>query len=80
MAQLAEHVIGNDEVISSNLITSSKNPNAKVFGFFFFVVLRRFRQICQKLCQFVSVNYKINYKWRRVKSSAELVGFGTKEI
>ena len=26
MAQLVEHVIGNDEVISSTLITSSKNP------------------------------------------------------
>ena len=29
MAQSVEHVIGNDEVISSILITSSKNPNAK---------------------------------------------------
>ncbi len=27
MAQSVEHVIGNDEVISSILITSSKNPN-----------------------------------------------------
>ena len=26
MAQSVEHVIGNDEVISSNLIISSKNP------------------------------------------------------
>ena len=26
IAQLVEHVIGNDEVISSNLIISSKNP------------------------------------------------------
>ncbi len=26
MAQSVEHVIGNDEVISSILITSSKNP------------------------------------------------------
>ena len=36
MAQSVEHVIGNDEVISSILITSSKNPNAIVFGFLFF--------------------------------------------
>ena len=27
MAQSVEHVIGNDEVISSNLIISSKNPS-----------------------------------------------------
>ncbi len=26
IAQLVEHVIGNDEVISSNLIISSKSP------------------------------------------------------
>ena len=33
MAQSVEHVIGNDEVISSILITSSKNP--RIFlGFF----------------------------------------------
>ena len=35
MAQSVEHVIGNDEVISSILITSSKNPNAIAFGFFY---------------------------------------------
>ena len=34
MAQSVEHVIGNDEVISSILITSSKIPNAKAFGIF----------------------------------------------
>ncbi len=34
MAQSVEHVIGNDEVISSILITSSKNPKAFAFGFF----------------------------------------------
>ena len=33
MAQLAEHVIGNDEVISSNLITSSKNQPNRVGSF-----------------------------------------------
>ena len=35
MAQSVEHVIGNDEVISSILITSSKNP-ALCAGFFVF--------------------------------------------
>ncbi len=34
MAQSVEHVIGNDEVISSILITSSKNPRAIALGFF----------------------------------------------
>ena len=34
MAQSVEHVIGNDEVISSILITSSKKPLAKASGFF----------------------------------------------
>ena len=36
MAQLAEHVIGNDEVISSNLITSSKKSIAIAVDFLFF--------------------------------------------
>ena len=36
MAQSVEHVIGNDEVISSILITSSKNPHTIVCGFFYF--------------------------------------------
>ena len=35
MAQLAEHVIGNDEVISSNLITSSKHQPKRVGAFVF---------------------------------------------
>ena len=40
MAQSVEHVIGNDEVISSILITSSKKPLTYVSGFFvLFVVL-----------------------------------------
>ena len=30
IAQLVEHVIGNDEVISSNLIISSKNPEVRL--------------------------------------------------
>ena len=34
MAQSVEHVIGNDEVISSILITSSKNPENFVLGIF----------------------------------------------
>ena len=37
MAQSVEHVIGNDEVISSILITSSKNSNAIALEFFFFL-------------------------------------------
>ena len=39
MAQSVEHVIGNDEVISSILITSSKKPKDNrpwVFSFYFF--------------------------------------------
>ena len=40
MAQLAEHVIGNDEVISSNLITSSKNPSQSRWIFCFFKTKR----------------------------------------
>ena len=35
MAQSVEHVIGNDEVISSILITSSIVPRTKVLGTFF---------------------------------------------
>ena len=35
MAQSVEHVIGNDEVISSILITSSKNPTRKSWIFLF---------------------------------------------
>ena len=85
-----EVFVGLCKMLSINIMDVS-NLFLKVFGFSNLSLhsklteqtasgLRRFRQICQKLCQFVSVNYKINYKWRRVKSSAELVGFGTKEI
>ena len=35
MAQLVEHVIGNDEVISSTLIASSKKPDSIESGFLF---------------------------------------------
>ena len=35
MAQSVEHVIGNDEVISSILITSSKSGSQKRFAFCF---------------------------------------------
>ena len=34
MAQSVEHVIGNDEVISSILISSSINPGILIPGFF----------------------------------------------
>ena len=40
MAQSVEHVIGNDEVISSILITSSKIPDAIAFGIFSYLLLR----------------------------------------
>ena len=33
IAQLAEHVIGNDEVMSSNLIISSKRPSIRTAFF-----------------------------------------------
>ena len=36
MAQSVEHVIGNDEVISSILITSSKSSNPIGLELFFF--------------------------------------------
>ncbi len=39
MAQQVAHVIGNDEVISSNLISSSKTPNAFAFGVFILLVI-----------------------------------------
>ena len=35
MAQSVEHVIGNDEVISSILITSSKNKQPNRVAYFF---------------------------------------------
>ena len=38
MAQSVEHVIGNDEVISSILITSSKIPDAIAFGIFSYLL------------------------------------------
>ena len=34
IAQMVEHVIGNDEVSSSNLLSSSKIPITKVVGIF----------------------------------------------
>ncbi len=37
MAQLVEHVIGNDEVISSTLITSSRSPTSIEVGFLVFI-------------------------------------------
>ena len=40
MAQSVEHVIGNDEVISSILITSSKNPECIAFGIFAFLLFK----------------------------------------
>ena len=36
MAQLVEHVIGNDEVISSTLITSSRSPISIEMGLLVF--------------------------------------------
>ena len=36
IAQMVEHVIGNDEVSSSNLLSSSKIPITKVVGIFSF--------------------------------------------
>ena len=34
VAQSVEHILGKDEVGSSNLLNSSKNPETKVSGFF----------------------------------------------
>ena len=38
IAQMVEHVIGNDEVSSSNLLSSSKIPITKVVGIFLFPI------------------------------------------
>ena len=39
MAQLVEHILGKDEVISSNLISSSREGDGSVaFSFFFFLL------------------------------------------
>lgn len=35
VAQSVEHILGKDEVGSSNLLNSSKNPETFVSGFFF---------------------------------------------
>ena len=42
IAQLVEHVIGNDEVISSNLIISSKKPEVNLG---FFVIFRNSEKV-----------------------------------
>ncbi len=38
MAQLAEHILGKDEVISSTLISSSKKTTCFGKSFFYFIV------------------------------------------
>ena len=48
MAQSVEHVIGNDEVISSILITSSKDPCTIVWGSFVFISERSLLYIFDK--------------------------------
>ena len=45
IAQLVEHVIGNDEVISSNLIISSKKPEVRLG---FFVIFSNCKRGCFK--------------------------------
>ena len=48
MAQSVEHVIGNDEVISSILITSSKNDlngSSGLFSFYFSFFFKAFKVI-----------------------------------
>ncbi len=37
MAQVVEHILGKDEVGSSSLPNSSKNPSEKLGGFFYFL-------------------------------------------
>ena len=50
MAQSVEHVIGNDEVISSNLIISSKNPSQKrwIFCFIHFAAAQSVEHVIGK--------------------------------
>lgn len=38
MAQVAEHILGKDEVTSSNLVSSSKVSRAKAFEALFFYI------------------------------------------
>ena len=45
MAQSVEHVIGNDEVISSILITSSKKQVARLAFFIFFFLFQKERRV-----------------------------------
>ena len=45
IAQMVEHVIGNDEVSSSNLLSSSKNPDHES-GRDFFVLLKYNHTLC----------------------------------
>ena len=40
MAQLVEHILGKDEVTSSNLVISSKNP-AHCAGFLLFIPIKK---------------------------------------
>lgn len=48
MAQQVAHVIGNDEVISSNLISSSKNPECKSIRDFC-ILYRQYHQYRHKI-------------------------------
>ena len=47
MAQLVEHILGKDEVISSNLISSSRKGDGSV-AFSFFVFSFAFLRFCEK--------------------------------
>ena len=46
MAQLVEHILGKDEVISSNLITSSSTRRSKGLRVFLFIRHTRQNTFC----------------------------------
>ena len=46
MAQVVEHILGKDEVTSSNLVSSSKNPSDYCLRDFYFSPITLFKNPC----------------------------------
>ena len=55
MAQSVEHVIGNDEVTSSNLVTSSKKGISTLVGMPFLVLLTINRNVSPKMQRILGI-------------------------
>ena len=60
MAQSVEHVIGNDEVISSILITSSKKQPNRVAFFIQFVTVPLYTKMASNLWRLLAILILIN--------------------